>query len=676
MRRNVKALLAGVAALTAVMAAAQPGSAKESPAEIKISTFSGAYLAGRVAESDNDLDSAIAYYKQALGFDPTDQSLQQSLMLALIARGRFDESLPYAEQLKQVPEVERVSRLALAVDTMRKGNFKQTEEWLKLTLESDLDRLITKLMSAWAKLGDKDAAGSLKALTDLRGPQWYRTFVGYHTALIAEAAGDKQKAEKAYSETMNDVAGGSAAPDAYLRSAEAYTGFLMRDGRKNEALAILDRADQFAANRLQLKILRDKINKGEPIAPTVPTAVDGASEVLLNLGLALNRGGSEPFVRLYLQLALALNPNNDFALMNLAEVDEQQEDPQGAINLYKRVPANSPFKRVAEMQLGLNLADLDRKDEAVSHLQKLLDADRKDMRAYMALGGVYGAKQDFRSAAKVYDEAVANLPLASRADWNIFYQRGIAYERLKEWPKAEPNFRRALQLFPDQPQVMNYLGYSWVDMNHNLEEGLDLIRKAVDLRPSDGYIVDSLGWAYYRLGRFDEAVTELERAVSLKPDDPVLNDHLGDAYWRVGRELEATFQWNHARDLKPEPDVLAGVQKKLKEGMPPLDKKAADSKAAVEPAAPAPQNKTDAQPATEDKTEAQPAVAPTPAAAAAVAEAVPAAYVVQPGQSIWSIAVERLNSGERYREIIDLNPQLRNPDRLFPGMQLTLPVKK
>ena len=150
------------------------------------------------------------------------------------------------------------------------------------------------------------------------------------------------------------------------------------------------------------------------------------------------------------------------------------------------------------------------------------------------------------------------LKKPTNANWNLFYQRGIAYERLKEWPKAEPNFRKALELLPNQPQVLNYLGYSWVDMNTNLEEGLEMIKKAVELRPSDGYIVDSLGWAYYRLGRYDDAVRELERAVSLKPDDPVLNDHLGDAYWRVGRKLEATFQWSHARDMKPEPERSGG----------------------------------------------------------------------------------------------------------------------
>lgn len=188
------------------------------------------------------------------------------------------------------------------------------------------------------------------------------------------------------------------------------------------------------------------------------------------------------------------------------------------------------------------------------------------MRAYLALGGVYASKEDYRSAADLYERAVSRIDKPTREHWNIFYQRGIAYERLKEWPKAEPNFRKALELFPDQPQVLNYLGYSWVDMSMNLEEGLEMIRRAVELRPSDGYIVDSLGWAYFRLNRFEEAVTELERAVSLKPDDPILNDHLGDAYWRVGRRLEATFQWSHARDMKPEPDVLAKVVEKLSRG--------------------------------------------------------------------------------------------------------------
>ena len=217
-------------------------------------------------------------------------------------------------------------------------------------------------------------------------------------------------------------------------------------------------------------------------------------------------------------------------------------------------------------------------------------------------------------------------------------------------------------MFPNQPQVLNYLGYSWVDMSMNLEEGLDMIRKAVDLRPSDGYIVDSLGWAYFRLGRFDDAVRELERAVSLKPDDPVLNDHLGDAYWRVGRKLEATFQWSHARDMKPEPAVLASVEKKLAEGLPNIEDKAA----AKEPVGAEPPAVVKPAPA---PTEKRSDVAP------AKDRPIPAAYRVQPGQSLWSIASDELGEGRRYIEIINLNPQLQsNPGRLLPGQELTLPA--
>lgn len=656
--RRFLATTAAVAAI-AILATGGAATAAAKPVPgIEANSFAGAFLAGRIAESDNNLGETVDYYTRALSFDPDNRAVQQSLMLALIAAGRFDESLVYAEKLKAVPEVERVSRLALGIDAMRKKDYAKAQNWFQLALESDLDKLIVNIMSAWSKQGEGKTDLALKQLKDLDGPDWYRVFVNYHGALIAEAAGRKDLAEKGYQATLDDIESGAAGPDAYLRSAEAYAGFLAREGRKADALKVLDKADTFSPGRIQLKALRERIEKDEPTAELVGNPLAGASEILLNLGMALNRGGSEPFVRLYLQLALAAKPNNDFALMNLAEVEEKQENPQGAIKLYERVPASSPFKRLAEMQLGLNLADLDKKDEAIKHLKALLESDRDDMRAYLSLGGVYASKEDFRSAANLYDEAVVRIKNPTRTDWNIFYQRGIAYERLKEFNKAEPSFRKALELFPDQPQVLNYLGYSFIDMDRNLNEGLAMIQKAVDQRPSDGYIVDSLGWAFYKLGRFDDAVRELERAVNLMPNDPVLNDHLGDAYWRAGRKLEATFQWNHARDLKPEPDVLANVQKKLTEGLPPLDKKAEAAQPA--PAAPVEPVQTAAAVVT------QPTAPQAPAAATA-------SYTVQPGQSLWSIAAEKLGNGERYIDIIRLNPQLRNPARLAPGMEIILP---
>ena len=655
--------LAGLA-VAGIVLANQPALAKESPAEpVDISSFSGAFLAARVAEVDNDLNGAIAYYKRALSFDPANQQLQQSLMLGLISEGRFDEALPYAEKLKEVPDVERFSRLALAVDSFKKKDYTKAEYWLKLSLESDLDKLITGLMTAWAHAGGGDPKDALAYLDKMSGPEWYKIFVGYHRALIAEGAGMKDEAGKAYAATLDDVAAGSGAPETWLRAAEAYAGFLAREGKKAEALKVLDKSEEFSVGRPAVAELRAKIDKGVPVPPLVQGPNEGATEIFLNLGTALNRGGGEAFVRLYLQYALALQPKSDIVLMQLAAVAEQQDRPEEAIALYGKISSGSPLKRVAELQRGLNLADLKRHDEAITQLKTLLEAAPDDMRGYLALGGVYASKEDYKSAAELYDKAVARLPNPTTENWNIFYQRGIAYERLKQWPKAEPNFRKALELFPNQPQVMNYLGYSWVDMNMNLDEGLKMIQKAVDLRPSDGYIVDSLGWAHYRLGQYEDAVRELERAVSLKPDDPVLNDHLGDAYWRAGRKLEATFQWTHARDMKPEPDVLANVQKKLAEGLPPLDPKAALDAPVV-----APEVKPEA-PAPEKRTELE-----TPAAQPATPAIVPAAYKVQRGQSLWSIAADQLGSGNRYIEILNLNPQLQgDPGRIVPGQELKLP---
>jgi tetratricopeptide (TPR) repeat protein len=648
----VASAIALACAIGAAPALAAGTEAPEAP--VRVGSFSGAVLAARIAEVDNDLDSAIYYYERALAFDRDNLAIQQSVMLALIARGEFERALPYAEKLKTVPEVERFSRLALAVDAFRDGEYVAAENFLKLALASDLDRLITGLMSGWANLGQGNAEFALEKLAALDGPEWYTLFKGFHRGLIAEQAGMADVARAAYAETVANQAAGAAAPDTWLRAAEAYARMLVRQGEKQEALGVLDQAEAFAANRPQIAALRQAIEAGDAVEPLVAGVREGAAEVLYDLGAALNRGGGESFVRLYLQYARVLAPTLDGVLVQLGQVAELQGDAEEAVTFYEQVPETSPLKRLAELQLALNLADLDRRDEAKAHLNALIEEDPSDLRAYLALGSVHSVKEEYREAAKVYDRALQTIDEPTRSDWNLFYQRGIAYERLKEWDKAEPNFRTALELFPDQPQVLNYLGYSWVDMGINLEEGLELIKRAVELRPNDGYIVDSLGWAYYRLGRYEDAVRELERAVSLKPDDPVLNDHLGDAYWRTGRRLEATFQWTHARDMKPEPDVLASVERKLAEGLPDKEPPLKE----------------------EQKAEIPKVVMPDVPAPTAATPAEPARYTVQPGQSLWSIAADELGAGERFREILELNPQLGgNAGNIRPGQELVLPQR-
>jgi tetratricopeptide (TPR) repeat protein len=673
MRRNTLGLVAGLVA-GLMVSAAVPALAQATAAPVRANSFAGAYLAARTAETDGDYSNAISYYRRALDFEPDNRTVRQSLLLGLISSDRFDDALPHAEALKDVPEVERFSRLALAVDAVRKGEFADAEETLELTLESDLDRLIIGVFRAWMKLGQGEAQEALAALDSLAGPEWYNLFLAHHRGLIADVGGLTEEADTAYSATVSNVSAGAAAPEVLLRAMESYVSFLSRQGRTDDAIAVLDQAESFVSGRVTIEALREKVEAGEDIPPLLADEAAGASEILLNLATALNRGGGESFVRLYLQYALALQPQSDAILIQLAGIAEQQQRAEEAIGYYGRISADSPFKHVAELQLGLNLADLDRHEEAIEHLTALLDANPDDMRAYLALGGVYHSQENYAAGAELYDRAVERIDEPTRAEWNIYYQRGIAYERLKQWEKAEPNFRQALELFPDQPHVLNYLGYSWVDMNINLEEGLELIERAVELRPSDGYIVDSLGWAYYRLERFDDAVRELERAVNLMPNDPILNDHLGDAYWRVGRRLEAMFQWSHARDMEPDDDVLEAVERKLVEGLPTIEeeraaREAAERERALDDASnqAAPAEHQEASAAGIVAMPSVPEAIPAPAAA-------PSVHVVQPGQSLWSIAAQRLGDGNRYMELLDLNPGLRgDPGRLVPGQELQLP---
>ena len=199
----------------------------------------------------------------------------------------------------------------------------------------------------------------------------------------------------------------------------------------------------------------------------------------------------------------------------------------------------------------------------------MIENDPNDLTGYMTLGNVFSREERYQESADTYDKAVSIIGEPKSFHWNLFFRRGISYERLKKWDKAEPNFMKSLDLSANQPEVLNYLGYSWVDQGINLEQGMDMIRKAVELRPRSGFIVDSLGWAHYRLGQYEDAVAALERAVQLMPQDPTINDHLGDAYWQVGRKLEATFQWNIALATKTPADNPEEIKKKLQEGIQP-----------------------------------------------------------------------------------------------------------
>lgn len=341
-----------------------------------------------------------------------------------------------------------------------------------------------------------------------------------------------------------------------------------------------------------------KLNEGDAPrggtakAGTIPLMVTnaqaGAAEALYGLGASLGRRGGEDLGLVYLQLSLHLAQQHELALLSLADLYEAMKKPDMAIKIYERIPHASPLHRNASIQMAADLDALERSEEAQKRLEELLKDDPKDLEATLALGNLLRGHKKFAECGEAYSKAIDLIGKPEKANWTVFYFRGICYERSKQWPKAEADLKKALELYPDQPHVLNYLGYSWIDQGVNLDQGMEMIKKAVAQRPDDGYIVDSLGWAYYRLGNYEEATKELERAIGLKPEDPTINDHLGDAYWRIGRKLEATFQWNHARDLKPDPEELPKILEKLRTGLP--DETTSQANSSEKPAAAKPGN--------------------------------------------------------------------------------------
>lgn len=554
-----------------IVAIAQEGANAQS-IEIDASSvpsFVGAFLSGQVADYDNNSELAIEFYQRALEFAPDNVDAKRRLFSALIVAGQFDEAVKLAEQLQDDIEIAPLVGRAMVVNSIKKREYRRAETLVDLTDTNPVDGLLNNLLSAWAKFGDNKAEEAFAQIDALEGPSWYAPFKEFNSGLMAAAHGDLDKAHQHFDALIANNEAIQITPDTYLQTVMAKSILYYNNAETDKALAALTGNVQSAYP--PARTLERLIESGAPIPNPVTNAQQGASAAFFAIGAALNRAGNEDIVALYLQFSRALDPENAASLIMLASLKEQLNQPEMAIDIYRNVPDTSAMKRLSDMQLALNLADIGQIENALSHIDALIKDNPKDIRAYTSYGSILSSEKRYREMADNYEAAIAAMgPILTRAHWNLFYQLGIAYERLKDWDKAEPAFLRSLELSPNQPQVMNYLGYSWIDMNMNLDRGMDMIRKAVELRPDDGYIVDSLGWAYYRLGQYDNAARELERAVVLRPSDPTINDHLGDAFWKVGRKTEARFQWERALSNVTEFDehLIPEIEKKLKEGLP------------------------------------------------------------------------------------------------------------
>ena len=540
------------------------------PQELAHTTAAGSYLAARHAGVERDSTTAAAYYLNVLKSDPRNTDLISRTFLSVLTDGDIDEAGRLADRLIQIDRSDRIARLVIGVRALKQKQYALARQNFAQSVRGPVTDLTAALLSAWSSAGSGDTRSAIDTLDHLTGPDWYGIFKDLHSGLILDLANNRKDAGKRYERAYKS-------DPLALRTVEAYGRYLSRAGGKDDALKIYEEFSKAVPNHPIITEEMKEVQAGDKLSPLVDSPQLGAAEALYGLGASIGHRGGEDLALIYLQLALYLEPNHAMALLSLADLYESLKKPDLAIKIYDRIPPSSPLHRNAEIQIASDLDTLDRTDEAKKRLEKLIAENPKDTEAIIALANILRGRKDFAQCGDVYSKAIISIGVPEKSNWVLFYFRGICYERSKQWPKAEADLKKALELYPDQPLVLNYLGYSWIDQGTNLEDGMNMIRRAVEQRPDDGYIVNSLGWANFRIGNYPEAVKELERAVELKPDDPTINDHLGDAYWRVGRVLEAHFQWSHAKDLKPEPEDLPKIEEKLKAGLPDDTSSAADA---------------------------------------------------------------------------------------------------
>ncbi|WP_174823597.1 tetratricopeptide repeat protein [Ruegeria arenilitoris] len=501
-------------------------------------TGSGSYLAGRQAIYQSDYVAAERYYSKALNFDPENEQLLESVLLARIALGDIEGAKPVAEIMDQLPVPNQAGRMVIYANLI---NQDQLDELLSRDPETQgVGPLVDGLMIAWAHIGKGSVSQAIEQFDTVATQEGLREFALYHKALALASIGDFEGAEEVFGTDNGAVSRISR------RAALARAEILSQLDRNQDALEFLD--DVFASGNdpfIDNYVVR--LRAGETLPFThVRSPQDGMAEIFFSVGAALNSDAADDYVLLYARIASFLRKDHIDAILLTAELLEELRQYDLAVEAYRMVPPDSFDHHAAELGRAEVLRQSGKTDAAVEVLQSLAVQKPDLPGVHVALADLLRQQEDYAAAVTSYDTAINLTEEDAGSNWFLYYARGISHERLKNWENAEADFRKALELNPDQPQVLNYLGYSLVERREKLDEALEMIERAVIARPDSGYIVDSLGWVLFRLGRYDEAVDHMERAVELMPVDPVVNDHLGDVYWAVGRAREAEFQWKRA----------------------------------------------------------------------------------------------------------------------------------
>ncbi len=522
----------------------------------------GSYLAGRLARSLRDNEKAAEYYREALEKDPNSQEILEEAFQLKIATGDFPEALRLAHDLENREGDHKVASFFLGIEAFQKKDYEAADKHFQAGGSGPIADLTARLARAWVALERGQVKEALELTGDAGGArtEGAQQIEMLHRALIADIGGQRRTASTLYKQLLKSQS-------RNVRIAIAYARHLAHWGNFAQAKKTL-KPHMDVANPNPLVLEASKVlDAGKKPELAVPDATQGLAEVFEGIGEALTGDGVVDAGQIYLQLALYAKPNFSLAYYALGEMNDQIRRHQAAADAFGQVPNEFPLWLNAQLGKAYSLNALGKIEDAKALLKELIKVHPEDIRPYSTLGNILRANKDYADAVVYYSKVIERLGPQDQAHWSAYYSRGVCYERLKEWQKAETDLQKALKLDPEQELTLNYLGYSWVDQNMNVEEAMQLIRRAVQKRPNDGYFVDSLGWAYYRQKDFAQAVKYLERAAELKPEDPVINDHLGDAYWKVGRQLEASYQWTYALGLDPEKEDETKIREKLQKGL-------------------------------------------------------------------------------------------------------------
>ena len=520
----------------------------------------GSYLAARHAQEVHDYAAAAQMMEQAVKDDPSNFDLVRRSFVLRVSDGKIADAVPLARRIVDLDGNSGLPALVLLVADIKAGDFEAAAARARSINAEGPQRFALPLLAAWIEAARQHpgaARQALQRMATLRGLEPLRDL---HQGLIADLGDRTDEAQEAYDKLL----GGEARPT--WRVVEVVGNFYERHSRGEAARQLYERFASDDAETDAATAGLARIAAGTIPPRVIASPAQGAAEALFDLASLLNQRETIDAALIYARLALELQPDFPLAGLLAAEIREQQGRTEDAIALYRGIDPHSPLAWSARLRVALSLDAIDKTDEATAMLRGMAQERPARAEPLIELGDILRSHNKFDEAAHAYDAAIARLKIDKSA-WRVFYDRGVALERSSQWPRAEADLKRALELDPEQPMALNYLGYSWIDRGENLSEGLKLIQRAVELRPNDGYIVDSLGWAFYRLGDFSRASQFLERAIELLPEDPTINDHLGDAYWRTGRLAEARFQWRRALQFGPEAGEVKNIESKLDRGL-------------------------------------------------------------------------------------------------------------